>query len=324
MSKFLGVIIFSVFFLFLFFAFYVLDSNKIFADTTTLSVTVRIPGVPYCGDDSCNGSETCSSCSADCGPCPAGGGGGISISPYTEMIFQGKTYPQTFVYLLKDGQIAAKTLSGINGDFEIKLTAIYHGTYIFSLLGEDKQGRNSGLYAFSINVVYGATTVASGILIGPTVSLDKEEVEREKIIFVSGQSIPGAEIALIVSGVESGKEISFKTKADEKGEYSYKLDVSEMEFGEYVIKTKAAGDGYVSNFSRVLDFIIGEKVVFAEAPKKWPVKADFNGDGRVNLVDFSILLYWFNKSNPPEKIDLNSDGVVDITDFSIMAYYWTG
>ena len=36
---------------------------------------------PYCGDGACNGGETCSSCSGDCGGCPpppGGGGGGGS------------------------------------------------------------------------------------------------------------------------------------------------------------------------------------------------------------------------------------------------------
>jgi hypothetical protein len=35
---------------------------------------------PYCGDGSCNNSETCSTCSADCGACtpPGGGGGGTT------------------------------------------------------------------------------------------------------------------------------------------------------------------------------------------------------------------------------------------------------
>ena len=33
---------------------------------------------PYCGDSACNGGESCSSCSGDCGACPppSGGGGG--------------------------------------------------------------------------------------------------------------------------------------------------------------------------------------------------------------------------------------------------------
>ena len=55
-----------------------------------------------------------------------------------------------------------------------------------------------------------------------------------------------------------------------------------------------------------------------------PCTVDYNGDGRVDLVDFSILIFWFNKSPVPPDIDCNADGKVDIVDFSIVAYYWTG
>ncbi|MCH8987019.1 hypothetical protein IIA94_02520 [Patescibacteria group bacterium] len=52
--------------------------------------------------------------------------------------------------------------------------------------------------------------------------------------------------------------------------------------------------------------------------------ADPNEDGRVDLVDFSTLIFWFDKSNIPSRIDCNGDGKADLTDFSIMAFYWTG
>jgi len=48
-----------------------------------------------------------------------------------------------------------------------------------------------------------------------------------------------------------------------------------------------------------------------------------NGDDNVDLVDFSILLFYWLKNNYPEG-DFNSDKIVDIKDFSIMAYNWTG
>ncbi|MBU1164749.1 fibronectin type III domain-containing protein [Patescibacteria group bacterium] len=46
----------------------------------------EVPNGPYCGDNSCNGGETCESCSNDCGSCPpppggGGGGGGGSALP---------------------------------------------------------------------------------------------------------------------------------------------------------------------------------------------------------------------------------------------------
>lgn len=52
--------------------------------------------------------------------------------------------------------------------------------------------------------------------------------------------------------------------------------------------------------------------------------ADPNKDGRVDLIDFSILIFWFEKDNVPPHIDCNADGIADLIDFSIMAYYWTG
>ena len=55
-----------------------------------------------------------------------------------------------------------------------------------------------------------------------------------------------------------------------------------------------------------------------------PCTVDSNQDGRVDLIDFSILIFWFNKSLVPPDIDCNADGKVDIVDFSIVAYYWTG
>jgi hypothetical protein len=50
--------------------------------------------------------------------------------------------------------------------------------------------------------------------------------------------------------------------------------------------------------------------------------SDLNCDQYIDIVDFSIMYYWFDKDNPPTRVDLNKDGKVDIYDFSIMAYYW--
>jgi hypothetical protein len=47
---------------------------------------------PYCGDNSCNNDETCSSCSADCGSCPVHhSSGGSGDSPYVPPVVQNIT-----------------------------------------------------------------------------------------------------------------------------------------------------------------------------------------------------------------------------------------
>ncbi len=52
--------------------------------------------------------------------------------------------------------------------------------------------------------------------------------------------------------------------------------------------------------------------------------ADFNNDGKVNSIDFSILLAFWHKL-PPFKnpyVDINKDNKVDSVDFSILLYRW--
>ncbi|PIV43335.1 MAG: hypothetical protein COS26_00685, partial [Candidatus Nealsonbacteria bacterium CG02_land_8_20_14_3_00_40_11] len=54
--------------------------------------------------------------------------------------------------------------------------------------------------------------------------------------------------------------------------------------------------------------------------------ADFNLDGTVNSVDFSILLYFWNTNYPFKNscVDINKDKKVNSVDFSILLYQWGG
>ena len=80
----------------------------------------------------------------------------------------------------------------------------------------------------------------------------------------------------------------------------------------------------ISSFSRAVSFKVGTKTVLATPPTKQIKKEDISSDGKVNLIDFSIMAYWYSRPSPPVKVDLNKDGKINLVDFSIMAYYWTG
>jgi Bacterial Ig domain len=54
-------------------------------------------------------------------------------------------------------------------------------------------------------------------------------------------------------------------------------------------------------------------------------RGDYNKDGRIDLVDFSILTFWYKApTGAPGNIDLNGDRILDLVDFSILAFNWTG
>ena len=62
-------------------------------------------------------------------------------------------------------------------------------------------------------------------------------------------------------------------------------------------------------------------------PFKPPLKAiqlaDFNGDNRINIIDLSILLFYFDKPvSKDSRYDLNKDEKINLVDVSILFYYW--
>lgn len=278
---------------------------------------------PFCGDGSCNGSETCSSCPADCGDCLSNGGGGGPggglITPATSVTFSGRAYPLSRVTVLKDGQIVITTIAGPDANFKISLTGLSSGNYIFSVYGKDDALRRSTLFTFPIFITKNATTNISGIFISPTIDVDKSEVKRGDNIAIFGQSAPSSEITIAVNSEE---ELFVKTDSDKNGVYLYNLDTSPLVMEQHFTKSKSALNGELSSFSQLVSFMVGTKNVAKTAQTF--LKGDLNGDGRVNLIDFSIAAYWYKRSSPPAYVDINSDGKIDLIDFSIMASYWTG
>ena len=60
-------------------------------------------------------------------------------------------------------------------------------------------------------------------------------------------------------------------------------------------------------------------------PEKILKLIDFNDDGRCDIIDLSILLFYYDQSGPTVKrYDLNNNGVVNFIDVSVLLYYWTG
>lgn len=267
----------------------------------------------------CYSGSTSSASSAATGG--GGGGGGISAPVATSVIFSGRAYPKSAITLLKDAQIAATTVAGADANFQMTLSDLSGGNYIFSVYSEDSKGNRSSLLTFPVGVTFGATTRVSGIFIAPTIAVDKSEVKRGDNIAIFGQSVPNTQITI---SVNSEEEFFNKTDSDKDGIYLYNFDTSVLEMGQHLTKSKASLKGEISSFSKAVGFVVGAKTVMAEEPKKVLKKGDLNSDRKVNIVDFSITAYWHNRPSPPSSIDLNKDGKVNLIDFSILAFYWTG
>jgi len=260
-----------------------------------INITITVPGVPPPP------------------PPPPGGGGGTPPPTYSKVIFEGKAYPGALITVLRNGAVAGTTIGLPTGDFSLTLGAVQTGISTFGIFAEDTQGRKSVTLSFSISVIEGTTTTVKGIFISPTIELSKQLVKRGDSVDVLGQAYPESEVQIFVS---SGPTPFIKKATPSlKGEWKYSLDTSILGIGDHSSKAKAIADGgEQSPFSSELPFKVVEMCK----------GADLNFDGRVNLTDFSILLYFWNQTKPKNICaDINFDGIVNIVDFSITMYYWT-
>lgn len=254
-----------------------------------------------------------------------GGGGGGGSVVQTGASFFGRAYPLSSIRLLKDGQAIATTVAGPDAYFSITALGINSGSHAFIILGVDGDGLTSQSQSFSIEVSPGVITVISGIFLAPTLTVDKSTVKQGDNLAIFGKTVPESTVTI---GVASNEETFRTTQANDAGVFLYNLDTAPLVKGDHETRAKSAKDSAISDFGRAVAFIVGDKNITKE-DQECTRRGDMNNDCRVNLVDFSIVAFWYERElseamRVRESAQLNGDGVINLIDLSIMAYYWTG
>lgn len=260
-------------------------------------------------------------------PTPGGGGGGggsISI-PKTSVRFSGEAYPKAIVSILEGGIEKSKVTADNSGYFSATFEEKYSNTTLYSLFAVDMSGERSLLLNYPVVVTEGYLTHLSGIRFPPTITTDKTEVKVGDYLEVRGSAFSKKILEVTIEGGSlpqkgAGVKKVFFTESKVDGTYKIVVPLGGLTKGEYIVYVKYSDDIRVSKLVR---FVIGEaNIKRSELLINLP--GDCNADSEVNLVDFSVLAYWYKRDNPPKCVDLNSDGRVDLVDFSILAFYWTG
>lgn len=346
----------------LFIGFFIAGSILYLEDAlAAVRVTATVPGV--CGNniaepgEQCDGTDlagaSCLSlgyaegtvvCHTDCSayivtscsgtaPTPpsgggsSGGGGGGGVSPIigsTNIQLSGRAYPGSKVSLMRDSQVISTTIAGPDANFEFTASNLNSGSYIFNVAGEDIYGVRSAPYIFPVSLSTGITAKITGIFIAPTLSTDKIEVKKGDVIKILGQSVPNSPINITIN---SEVPRFFKATSTQDGVYLANIDTTDLEYGDHDARARATHLGELSADSIKGEFKVGTRNVMAESKIVACPKAklgDLNCDKRINLVDYSIMAFWYLKPTVAVHVDLNGDKKVNLVDFSIMAYNWTG
>ena len=254
----------------------------------------------------------------------AGGGFNSGDKPYrsgdAQVIINGFAFPGSEIVILVDGNIAETDSADNTGKFSATIDAIARGVYTFGVYAIDDNDVKSTTFSTTFSVQGARTSNLSNVNIMPSILVEPDPVDIGQILNVTGFSIPDADITIQNQNDKSSVSLkTFNTTSDGNGEWSITIDTSGFSQGTYKVRAKAEQSGGVStDFSDYTYYGVGQE---AET-----VNADLNRDGSVNLIDFSILLFWWGSdggsSDPPA--DINRDGNVSLTDFSILLFNWTG
>ncbi len=254
----------------------------------------------------------------------AGGGFENDDAPYQSgdgrVIINGYAFPDSTVTVLVDGQIVDTTRADSSGDYSITIDEIARGVYTFGVYASGSDNVKSSTFSTSFTVTGARTSSLSNVNVSPSILLAPDPVDPGETLTVSGYSLPDATIS-IENGRNNSSIISeIQVLSDSNGRWSTTYVTSSFRTDTYRIRARAEqADGTETSFSEYTFYGVGQSADV-------PLNADLNRDGSVNLIDFSILLFWWNSnggdSDPPA--DINRDESVNLTDFSILLFQWTG
>ncbi|MDP3963855.1 MAG: hypothetical protein Q8Q39_05160 [bacterium] len=260
---------------------------------------------------------------------PSSGGGGTVLPPAgeTTVVLQGKAYSKAIITVLRNGSVASALGARDDGTFEARISAVQGGVYMFGVFAEDQRGRKSLTLSFMINVITGMTTTISGIFIPPTIVANREIFFPDEMLELDGYAFPAGEVNVVLN---SSHEIVERVPTDGDGLWNLAFSVERLGLGDHASRAMVrASDGDQSAFSETRLFRIvprGQTPGEVPAPSPSPRAcrgADLNYDGKVNLTDFSVMLFWWQARNPLHPcVDINKDGIVNLRDFSMMMYQW--
>ncbi len=257
----------------------------------------------------------------------SGGGGSFESSdaPYRsgdgQVVVTGYAPPRSEVVVLVDGDIAKKATAGSSGAFEVTIDLIARGVYTFSVYANDANKVKTGTYSTSFTVAGARASALSNVQLPPSIKVSPDPVNPGQPLTISGYAIPNATVT--IENEKDGSSVSRKqytATSDGSGKWSVPIDTAAFSSGTYKVRAKAEQSLTLkTNFSGYTLYGVGQSA-------NRPLNTDLNRDGKVNLVDFSILLFWWNTNagDSDPSADINADGKVNLTDFSILLFNWTG
>lgn len=219
----------------------------------------------------------------------------------------GYAFPGALITFLRDNVVAGTQVADNDSHFDETISGLVPATYNFSIFAQAFDGRKTLTISFAVSAQSGQTTTISGIVLPAIVSVPSS-IKRTDILSESGLAQSGSTITTFTHS----NGITKQTIADSQGNWNTSITET-LDLGSH------SASAIVSNTNG------GQSVQTSPLSFTVLLSASLNRTGKVNLTDFSILMYSYGLASPPNPAaDINDDGKVNLVDFSIMMFYWTG
>jgi hypothetical protein len=242
----------------------------------------------------------------------SGSAGGSTIiappAPEFSLTISGQAYPEAQIVLKEKDPAGAfvvkKTIEADpRGNFTLVDTDLAKNKYVFTVVAKDKAGRQTQAKIYEADFT-AADNISNYFFVPPTAGLTRAAVTRGDFIKVVGYAYPGNKVI-----VQTDSGATYNTVAGDNGAYQLLINTAGMPYGSHSVRAKqqSAELNQDSNFSLTRNFLVAATTV---------PKADFNGDGKIDVRDWSVFMSLFRQQD--KQVDLNGDGKVDISDLSVM------
>lgn len=250
---------------------------------------------------------------------------GSSVLYLSNITLSGWASPGATVTVLNEGAIVGHTAADTEGKFTFTITGLERGSYTVLAYSTDSQGRTSSSFSSTLSVTQGTDNIISNIIIPPTIELQNKDVGSNDTVTISGETIPDGLVQVSILPQGSIESVStgtiFSATSTASGVWSLSFPASQFAVGVYEARARVIQSANSRSDYGAVQFLgIGQKT--AVNTGACALTGDLNCDGKVNLVDFSILLSNWNTNE--SLADLNKDGSVGLPDFSILLFNWTG
>jgi len=249
---------------------------------------------------------------------------GSSVLFLSTVTLNGWTFPSSNVRILQDGIAKTTVKAKQNGSFSAQITQLERGVYTFAVSATDNAGHSSGSVSTTLTLEAGTNNTINNVIVPPITWLDADSVPIGSGVTIRGESIPQSSISvrIVPQGKTPGALSTFTASTSADGTWELDVPRGKLGRGTYSVSARVAlSNKEMSNYSAPVLLGIGESVTQQPTSVGSIGRSDLNQDGKVNLIDFSILLTSWGSAGAG---DINGDGTTNLADFSMMLFDWTG